>query len=159
MPGTPRVEDLIVALQVPDAAAAVARIAQQLVPRQTSPADTIVAMAWATPDLVRTMERVAAPFVPADRDRLLGAITTYVNIGPVKLLLEQPEVEAGLAAYLSRYGEGLAALYLDRPRFMPPSGPSGRPAKSLGTPLGRRGWLLPHDWPWGPFVIALDASR
>ncbi len=159
MPGPSRFEELIAALQVPHVHAVLAAIAQQVVPGQVGPADAIVALAWATPDIARTMDQVVAPFVPAERDRSLGAIAMCVAIGPVQVVLEQPEVEAGLSAYLSRYGEGIAVLYLDRPRFMPSARTTGRPPKPVATPLGRRGWLLPHEWPWGPFVIALESSR
>jgi len=159
MPGPSRFEELITALQVPHVHAVLAAIAQQVVPGQVGPADAVVALAWATPDIARTMEQVVAPFVPAERDRSLGAIAMCVGIGPVQVVLEQPEAEAGLSAYLSRYGEGTAVLYLDRPRFMPSARTTGRPPKPVATPLGRRGWLLPHVWPWGPFVIALESNR
>ena len=38
-------------------------------------------------------------------------------------------------------------------------GPPQRPPRPVATPFGRRGWLLSHEWPWGPFVIALEEVR
>jgi hypothetical protein len=157
MPGPDRLEQVIGLLHAPDRAAAMASLCQQVVPGQTGPADRIAALVWATPSIDQTTDRVIAPFVPLESDRILGAAVRHVRLGQLDLLLEQPDREAGLAAYVGRYGEGVAAVYLERPRFMPSASPNGRPARPWPTALGRRGWLLPHEWPWGPFVIALES--
>ena len=159
MPGPARLDELTARLRVPDPRLALSGLAQEVVPGQTGPADRIVALAWATSDLEATMEAALLPFRRTARDRILGGSTAAVRYGPVHLLLEQPEDEGRLAAYLSRYGEGLAGIYIERPRYLPPSNASSRPPRPVHTPFGRRGWLLPHEWPWGPFVIALEEQR
>ena len=156
VPGPARLDVLASRLRAPDPALALAALAQEVVPGQTGPQDRIVAVAFATRDLDRTMASVPLPFKRVARDRILDADVASVRYGPVQLLLEQAAGEGRLAAYLSRYGEGVAALYLERSRFLPPSRASRRPPRPVRTPFGRRGWLLPHEWPWGPFVIALE---
>ena len=156
MPGPTRLDVLTARLRAPDPALALAALAQEVVPGQTGPADRIVAITFATRDLERAMSAVPLPFKRVARDRILDADVAAVRYGPVQLLLEQPAGEGRLAACISRYGDGVAALYLERPRFLPPSRASERPPRPVRTPFGRRGWLLPHEWPWGPFVIALE---
>jgi hypothetical protein len=156
MSGPRSLQELITRLSVPDQHSALVRLIQELMPGQTGPADTVVALVWATPNVSRTLEEVAAPFVDGERDRILEGRVRSTRLGAIALLVEQPEMEARLAAFVSRHGQGLAAVYLDRPRFVPQPDPAGRPARPARTPLGRRGWLLPHEWPWGPFVIALE---
>ena len=158
MPGPARLDELTARLRLPDPRQALGALAQEVVPGQTGPADHIVAVAWATRDLGKTMASVPLPFARSARDRLLDGTTAAVRYGPVLVLLEQPHTldEGPIAAYLSRYGEGVLALYLERPRYLPPSRASGRPPRAVHTPFGRRGWLTPHEWPWGPFVIALE---
>ena len=153
--------ELTARLRVPDPQRALDELARELVPGQIAAGDRIVALAWATPDLDRTMREVPLPFKRAARDRHLDGKTAAVLYGPAWLLLEAPhDAEHGrVAAFLSRYGQGLAALYLERPRFLPPSRASERPPRPVRTPFGRRGWLLGHEWPWGPFVIALEQER
>jgi hypothetical protein len=158
MPGPSRLDELTARLRAPDPRFALAALAQEVVPGQTGPADRIVAVAWAALDLQRTMAAASLPFKRVARDRILQGSVAAVRYGSVQLLLEQPEGEGRLAAYLTRYGEGVAALYLERPRFLPPSRASKRPPRPIRTPFGRRGWLLPHEWPWGPFVIALEVE-
>lgn len=158
MPGPERLEQVIALLHVRDRSTVLARLFQDILPGQTGPADDPVALVWGTPDIDHTAEQLVAPFVPQARDQLLGGRVTRVRFGRLSIMLEQPDGRAGLAAYVSRYGEGIAAVYLDRPGFQPASSPSRRPPRPVDTPLGRRGWLLPHEWPWGPFVIALESS-
>ncbi len=161
MPGPTRLEELAAYLRTTDPRRAVAALAQEVVPGQTGPADHIVSVAWATSDLDRTTAAAPLPFARTARDRLLDGTTAAVHYGPVLLLLEQPHTpdEGRVAAFLSRYGEGVVAFYLERPRFLPPSGASQRPPRPVHTPFGRRGWLAPHEWPWGPFVIVLEERR
>ncbi len=159
MPGPSRLDVLTERLRAPDPTLALAALAHEVVPGQTGPADRIVALTFATRDLKGMMSAAPLPFKRVARDRLLDADVAAVRYGPVQLLLEQAQGEGRLAAYLSRYGEGVAALYLERPRFLPSSRASGRPPRPVRTPFGRRGWLLPHEWPWGPFVIALEEER
>ncbi len=159
MPGPARLEDLLIRLRAPGGRSAIAALAQEVVPGQTGPADRIVALVWAVPDLTGAMAMTPLPFERVAHDRLLGAATAAVRYGPVQLLLEGPEEDSLLAAYVGRHGAGLAAFYLERPRFLPPSRVSERPPRPVRSPFGRRGWMLPHEWPWGPFVIALEESR
>jgi hypothetical protein len=161
MPGPTRLDELTAWLRAPDPRRAVAALTQELVPGQTSPADHIVAIVWATDDLDRTIGQTPMPFRRAARDRILDGRTAAVRYGVISLLIEAPvDPEHGrIAAYLSHYGEGVAAFYLERPRYLPPSRASERPPRPVQTPFGRRGWLLPHEWPWGPFVIALEDER
>lgn len=157
MPG-PDLEQVFRLLRAVDRPAALTSLCQQVLPGQTGPSDRLIAVVWATPNMERTRERFVAPFMPLGRDRILGADVSHVRFGQVALLLEQPDGGSGVAAFVGRFGEGVAAVYLERPGFLPRSGPSVRPPKSWPTPLGRRGWLLPHEWPWGPFVIALEQA-
>jgi hypothetical protein len=159
MVGPTRFDELTARLRSPQPALALAALAGEIVPGQVGPADRIVAAAWATFDLDRAMAGISLPFRRVARDRHLDAAVASCRYGPVQLLLEQPDGNGRLAAFLSRNPEGVAALYLERPRFLPPSGASGRPPRPVRTPFGRRGWLLAHEWPWGPFVIALEEER
>ena len=158
MPGPARLDELTARLRVPDHRRALAELAHDVVPGQVSPTDRIVAVAWATPDLLQATSLASLPFKRVAQDRLLNGHVAAVRYGPVQLLLEEPDDEGRLSAYLSRYGQGIAALYLERPRFLPPSHASAKPPRPVRTPFGRRGWLLPCDWPWGPFVVALETS-
>lgn len=158
MPGPVRLEGLLALLRAPDRDAILASLCREIVPGQTGPADTVVAIAWATADATRVSQQVVAPFVPLERDRLLGSKVTRVRTGRLQVLLAQPDRESGMAAFLSRFGEGVAAIYVERPGFLPPTRVGERPPRPVPTPLGRRGWLLPHDWPWGPFVIVLESA-
>ena len=161
MPGPTRLDELAARLRGADSGRALVALAHEVVPGQTGPADRIVAVAWATRDLDRAMASAPLPFASSARDRLLDGTTAAVHYGPLLLLLEQPRSteEGPIAAYLSRYGEGVLALFLERPRFLPPTRASGRPPRPVHTPFGRRGWLAPHEWPWGPFVIVLEEER
>ncbi len=159
MPGPSRLDEVTAHLRAPDPRTALYLLAQQVVPGQTGPADHIVAVAFATHDLDRALAAASLPFRRVARDRILDGHVAAVRYGPAQLLLEQPDGEGRLWAYLSRYGEGVVALYLERARFLPSSRASQRPPRPIRTPFGRRGWLLPHEWPWGPFVVALEEER
>ena len=159
MPGPTALDELTARLRAADPSIALTALAQEIVPGQTGPTDRVVALSWATYDLDGTMASVPLPFKRVARDRILAGAVASCRYGPVQLLVEQPEGEGPLSAYLSHNAEGVAALYLDRPRFLPPSRASGRSPRPVHTPFGRRGWLLAHEWPWGPFVIALEEAR
>lgn len=159
MPGPTRLEDLTAQLRSPDPRLAAVALAEVVAPGRIEPADRVVALAFATFDLERALAAATLPFRRVAPDRILDASTAAVRYGAVQLLLEAPDGEGRLAAYLARSGEGVAAVYLERPRFLPPSRPSGRPLRPARTPFGRRGWLLAHEWPWGPFVIVLEDER
>lgn len=156
MPGPERLEQVMGLLQAPDRRVALAHLCQHVVPAQTGPDDTVVAITWATPSVARTSGEIVAPFLPLRRDQLLGGAVVHVRFGRLEFLLEEPDGRAGLAAYVSRFGEGVAAIYLERPRFRPSMSTGRKPPRPVATPLGRRGWLLPHEWPWGPFIIVLE---
>lgn len=161
MPGPSRLEELAARLRARDSQATLSALAREVVPGQIQPTDQVVAIAWATADLERAMAGAPLPFRRSARDRLLDGATAAVRYGPVTLLLEQPlhpDVGA-VAAFLSRYGEGTLAFFVERPRFLPPSRAAERPPRAVHTPFGRRGWLVPYEWPWGPFVIALEDER
>lgn len=154
-------DELAAVLRAPDPQRALVDLGRELVPGQWQPADRIVALAWATADMERALSSAPLPFKRSARDRLLDGATAAVRYGPAVLLLEAPlkPEEGRVAAYLSRYGEGLMALFLERPRYLPPSRASARPPRPVRTPFGRRGWLLSHEWPWGPFAIALELEH
>lgn len=158
---TPAFTELTARLRVPDPRIQLDELARQVVPGRTEAGDHIVAVAWATADLERMLSAVPLPFKRTARDRLLDGRTAAVRYGAVWLLIEAPhDPEHGrIAAFLSRYGEGVAAFYVERQRYLPPARASERPPRAVHTPFGRRGWLVPHDWPWGPFVVALEMER
>jgi hypothetical protein len=111
----------------------------------------LVGVGWATVDLERTLAGLPDPWVagPETEEPSLGARARVVRTGAVALVVLEPSTEGRLAAALARRGEGIACLYVagEEPG-------AGRRA----TALGGEGRLLPHDRPWGPFVI-LVADR
>jgi hypothetical protein len=133
----------------PGAALEVARAA---IPGQVRDIDQVRAFVWATVDLERTSDTAAIPLVPGERDRILGASVGSVHIAGLELLVEEPSTEGRLAANLARFGEGIAAVYVEARTV----GDMERPRQ---TPLGRQGSLRPHEHPWGPFVIALQPDE
>ena len=112
--------------------------------------DVIVAVCWATIDLERSVADAELMFSAASRDALLGARAASAAVGSSYLLIEEPDTEGRLAAHLARFGEGVAAVYVES---------AGPPFDSPATvtPLGRQGLLRTPDKPWGPFVIELRA--
>jgi hypothetical protein len=155
MPGPSQLVDLMAYLRLPDRRARLAALAHQLVPGRIADPDTIAALVWVTGDMARTVESVVAPFVPAERDGILGGDVLLVRLGRLVLLVEQPHPEGPAAAFLSRHGDGVGALYLAPNGSVPPPGPSGSPPRPAPSPLGLPAWLMPHDWPWGPFIVLL----
>ncbi len=111
----------------------------------------LAAVGWATVDGERAIAGLTGTeFRVADPDALLGARTWRADIGATALLVLEPVTEGRLAAALARRGEGIVALYLATPG--PPGGLTGQ------TGLGVPGRLLPHDRPWGPFVIEVPST-
>jgi hypothetical protein len=127
----------------------------------------VAGIGWATVEL----ERAAAQFddlihnTGTDapgwsrpvRDDLLGA-TAWMREGyePALLLLE-PDTEGRLAASLTRFGEGIAAVYLaltERSSAAIDTANLGSPA--LG-PLGPERLLL-NGPAWGPHVLVLEST-
>lgn len=105
----------------------------------------LVAVGWATVDLERTLDDLGLEGVGASVDEpLLGARASRIDLGGTAVLVLEPTTEGRLAAALARRGEGICALYLAGGRPEPTARPTG---------LGVAGRLLPHDQPWGPFVI------
>ena len=146
--------ELVVSLGGPDPAGSAAHIVDLCIPGALAEGDRLVALCWATVDLERTIADAALPFVAASRDGLLGGTVASVHIGGLDVLVEEPDTEGRLAAFLARNGEGICAVYIERPADAgrPVSRPVSRPRS---TPLGRDGSLLAHEWPWGPFVVIM----
>jgi hypothetical protein len=134
----------------------------------------IVGIGWATVELERAAENLAAAFVragmpqpawlPGPRDDLLGASTwvshewwpTWGPEEPPAIVLLEPDTEGRLAATLARFGEGVGAVYV----APPPGDEAGRvdPARlgrPAGGPLGAGRLVLARP-AWGPNVIVLD---
>ncbi|MFN8521120.1 MAG: hypothetical protein U0667_17420 [Chloroflexota bacterium] len=106
----------------------------------------LLAVGWATVDLGRTLDDLGVSHRPPTVDEpLLGARGSRVDAGPVAVIVLEPSTEGRLAAALARRGEGVCALYVGAT-----AGPS---SADRATALGLPGRLLPHDHPWGPFVI------
>ncbi|MFN8621649.1 MAG: hypothetical protein U0869_12985 [Chloroflexota bacterium] len=111
----------------------------------------LAGVGWATVDTERTLDALAGAPAGASSttEPALGATAAVIQAGSVALVVLEPDTEGRLAAALARRGEGIACLYLEADA---PTG-SSRP-----TALGRPGRLLPHDRPWGPFVILVDPA-
>jgi hypothetical protein len=106
----------------------------------------LVGVGWATVDLDRTVAGLPDPAAagPLTDEPALGARARVVWMGLLALVLLEPSTEGRLAAALARRGEGVACLYV---QGADPA--SGGRTTALGVP----GRLLPHDRPWGPFVL------
>jgi hypothetical protein len=111
----------------------------------------LTGVGWATVDTDRTLEelggRAGLDFGAPVEEPALGATARVAWLGSVAITILEPVTEGRLAAALARRGEGIVCLYLTGEALS-----GGRP-----TSLGRPGRLLPHDRPWGPFVVLLDA--
>lgn len=114
----------------------------------------LVAVGWATVDLERTIAGLpdggGGAIGPEVDEPALGARARVVRPpGRVALVILEPSTEGRLAAALARRGEGVACLYVSGA-----ADPTGSRVTALGVP----GRLLPHDRPWGPFVLLVDAA-
>ncbi len=137
----------------------------------------VVGIGWGTVDLDRaallSSYEDGSTWLPVARDELLGAKairrSDVDSESPVLVLLE-PDTEGRLAAFLARFGEGMAAIYLagDGGSAHAPgsrgrsSGRGPRAGARLGPPalgpLGRGRLLLGLPW-WGPHVIVLEPEE
>lgn len=112
----------------------------------------LLGVGWATVDLDRTLAGIARPegsFGPLVADDVLGARGRTIDVGAIALAILEPSTEGRLAAALARRGEGIACLYL---AGVEAAGGSRR------TAIGRPGRALPHDRPFGPFLILVDPA-
>jgi hypothetical protein len=114
----------------------------------------LLAVGWATVDIERTVRELGghdgAHARPVGDEPLLGATAWRLDAGGVAILILEPTTEGRLAAALARRGEGICALYLAT------DGDVGGAFRM--TTLGLPGRLLPHDHPWGPFVVEVHAG-
>lgn len=154
MPGPSSLDELMAVLRAQGVAVVAPAIARDVAPGQVGAGDTIAGLVWATVDAQRTIEAIDAPFVPAERDRILGGSAHRVRCGRLELIVEEPATEGRLAANLARYGEGIAAVLVELPKGRT-AWLADRSGQGLPTPLARPGWLRPHEFPWGPFVIEI----
>jgi len=119
----------------------------------------LAAVGWATVDHERAQQELdgllagdaaaaLGPWVELERDPALGAAAWGRIAGPVvagtsarpSLILLEPDTEGRLAAFLARFGEGVAVIY-------------------LGQGSARPGEVLRGGRPWGPHVVVLGAPR
>ncbi|MEO8273321.1 MAG: hypothetical protein ABI620_04580 [Chloroflexota bacterium] len=116
----------------------------------------LAGIGWATVDLERARAELdgllagdpRAPalqlWAPLEGDLQLGArgsvrAPSEPGSSPALVALE-PDTEGRLAAFLVRFGEGIAVIY-------------------LGEGLPRQGRLLPGGPAWGPHVVVLDSDE
>jgi hypothetical protein len=110
-------------------------------------APALVGVGWATVDAERTLVGLdGLQVAPETEEPSLGARAWVAWLGATAIVVLEPSTEGRLAAALARRGEGIACLYLAA------SGPTRSPRL---TALGP-GRLLPHERPWGPFVLLVD---
>ena len=100
------------------------------------------AVGWATVDAERARDELAmvaggdATWHSVERESLLGASAWRCQPPPedgVALLLLEPDTEGRLAAFLARFGEGVAAVYL--------------------AGAGQAHRIVPINPRWGPYAI------
>ena len=115
---------------------------------------TLVGIGWATVDTERLLADLATTadlrFGPEVDEPTLGARARVAWSGGTAIVVLEPSTEGRLAAALARRGEGIACLYV--------AGAAASGAPRL-TALGRRGRVLTHERPWGPFMILVDPDR
>jgi hypothetical protein len=125
----------------------------------------LVGIGWATVELERAADELLGAFTaagapepdwqPAPREALLGAsawVTLAAGARPAIVLLE-PDTEGRLSATLARFGEGVAAVYLQRTadQAIDPA----RLGRSSPGPLGTSRMVLAGPT-WGPHVIVIE---
>lgn len=127
----------------------------------------LAGIGWATVELDRATAEIAETFteagiadpgwLPAARDDLLGATArvTGGHDGLPAIVLLEPDTEGRLAATLARFGEGVAAVYLQ------PTGDRAIDSARLGRagagPLGQSRLVL-FGPTWGPHVLVADRA-
>jgi hypothetical protein len=125
----------------------------------------LVGIGWATVELERAADELLDAFTdaglpepdwqPAPRETLLGAsawVTPADGARPAIVLLE-PDTEGRLSATLARFGEGVAAVYLQRTGDQATD--SARLGRSSPGPLGTSRMVLAGRT-WGPHVIVFE---
>jgi hypothetical protein len=104
----------------------------------------IVAVAWATVDVERTMRELGNQTKPSVADEPLGAKGVRILDSDPAIIVLEPVTEGRLAACLARHGEGICALYLEA---------SEVPAEMRTTGLGRGGRIGAGSPRFGPFIV------
>ena len=137
----------------------------------------IAGIGWATVELERAAEEIAASFdragfplpawTPGARDELLGASawmsrewwpTWGSDEAPAVVLLE-PDTEGRLAATLARFGEGVGAIYLATRGAVTAAGiDPARLGSPAAGPMGHGRLVLARP-AWGPNVVVLDRPQ
>jgi hypothetical protein len=112
----------------------------------------LVAVGWATVESDRACDELdellgAASWLPLDRDPLLGArarrrVPRPVPGDEVDLLVLEPDTEGRVAAFLARFGEGVAVVYVRAPMG----------ADDASMAIGR---VVRGGPAWGPHVVVL----
>ena len=106
----------------------------------------ITAIGWASVDADRALEELGGgAWQAVDREALLGARVwrrAPAADGGIELRVLEPDTEGRLAAFLARFGEGVAAVYL-------------RAAGTEGERLSNAGRLVGGGPVWGPHTIVL----
>jgi hypothetical protein len=125
----------------------------------------IVGIGWATVELDRAERELGPPLCsrwdPGPRDELLGATVRHCRDEGEQLILLEPDTEGRLAAFLARFGEGIAAVYLGHVHVPAGIGPTPQPVDPLALgprglgPLGP-GRVLLGGPAWGPHIVVLD---
>ena len=127
----------------------------------------LAGIGWATVELDRAAVEVAEAFAgaggpapdwaPAPREVLLGASAWIAggDDGRPPIVLLEPDTEGRLAATLARFGEGVAALYLEvaEGQIADPA----RLGRSSPGPLGPSRIVLARP-AWGPHLIVIERS-
>lgn len=121
----------------------------------------IAAIGWATVDQERARAELdgllasdpgaprLGPWKPLDPDASLGAsVWARAALDPAgapALVVLEPDTEGPLAAFLVRFGEGVAVIYL------------GLDSPATGAGLPRLGHLLRGGPAWGPHIVVMDS--
>jgi hypothetical protein len=114
---------------------------------------------WGTVELDRAALELGAggEVTDAPPDELMGAVCRVVRREGERVVLLEPSTEGPLAAFLARFGEGVAVRYLQ-----PGHDAAGRLresgfalSKASGGPIGRQRLVLGGSR-WGPHIIVVE---